>query len=111
MIAFLGLMSTSSCHKKKQHTSVKVIVLKASDGLPAVGASVRVYANVSGTTVDDTQTSDVNGEAFFSYDDIFQLGQASVAILDVKCTYVNKVGSGVVKVESEKETPITISVL
>ena len=109
-ISLLCLTVTSGCHKKKQPTTVKVTVLD-SEGVVAIGASVRVYANVSGTNVDDTQTSDIHGEAYFSYDDIFQLGQASVAILDVAVTKGVLKGKGVVKVESETETPITITIL
>ena len=111
IISFFGLIVSSGCHKKKQPTTVKVVVMNSITGKTEIGASVRVYANVSGTTVDDTQTSDIHGEAFFSYDDIFQLGQASVAILDVKVTKDAMVGTGVVKVESETETPITITLL
>jgi hypothetical protein len=107
-IAFLSLGLSTGCNKKKKSTTVKVTVIDTA-GKVVVGALVRVYANVSESTVDDKQTTDYKGEAFFSYDDIFQLGQANVAILDVDCSYGGDTGSGVIKVESEQENAITIT--
>lgn len=108
MIAFLSLGLSTGCNKKKKSTTVKVTVVDTA-GKALAGALVRVYANVSESTVDDKQTTDYKGEAFFAYDDIFQLGQANVAILDVDCSYSGNTGSGVIKVESEQENAITIA--
>lgn len=108
-IAILGLTVISGC-QKKEDTTAKIIVRDATNAL-VIGATVHVYGESTTTkpsVVDATQTSDYKGEAFFSYNDIYQLGQAGVAVLNVDCSKGTQTGSGIIKIEAEVENSETV---
>jgi hypothetical protein len=111
-IALLGVTFSSGCRKKKS-TTAKIIVRDSENAL-VLGATVRVYGDpsVSGkvSVVDATQPSDYKGEAYFSYDDIYQLGQSGVAVLNIKATKDALVGTGIIKIEAEVENSETVFV-
>jgi hypothetical protein len=110
-VALLGVTFSSGCRKKKD-TTAKITVRGENNAL-VIGATVRVYGESSTTpkkasVVDDTQSSDYKGEAFFSYNDIYQLGQAGVAVLNIEVTYGAKIGTGIIKIESEVANEETV---
>lgn len=108
-IAVLGVTFTSGC-QKKEDTTAKIIVRDATNAL-VIGATVHVYGESTTTkpsVVDATATSDYKGEAFFSYNDIYQLGQAGVAVLNVDCSKGTATGSGIIKIEAEVENSETV---
>lgn len=108
-IAILGVAFSSGCRKKKD-TTAKIVVRDETNAL-VIGATVHVYGESTTTkpsVVDDTQASDYKGEAFFDYNDIYQLGQAGVAVLNVDCSYGTKTGTGIIKIEAEVENTETI---
>jgi hypothetical protein len=46
--------------------------------------------------------------ASFNYNDIYQLGQAGVAVLDIKAQKQNMIGQGIIKIEAEKINEETV---
>lgn len=108
-VAILGISFTSGC-RKKQDTTAKIVVRDETNAL-VIGASVHVFGESTtdkASIVDDTQASDYKGEAFFDYNDLFQLGQAGVAVLNIECSYGSKTGKGIIKIEAEVENTETI---
>lgn len=107
LLLMLSLTLVTSC-RTKDDTLAKIVVLDANNN-PVSNAEVRAYASgTSGTLIiDDLVQSNSNGEAHFNYNDEYQLGQAGVAVLDVKVTKDSSVGHGVIKVVQE-ETVVEI---
>lgn len=107
IVAVSVISLTNSCVKK---TDCKLTVTTLdSAGLPLANANVKLYANVktqSGTTVEAdlkaTGVSDAQGTSVYT----FKLP----AILDVKATLGNKVGTGIIKLEEGKSVEKTITV-
>jgi hypothetical protein len=68
--------------------------------------------NTAGTpqqvAVFDTSYTNVEGMATFNYNDIYQLGQAGVAVLDIKAQKLNKIGQGIIKIEAETTNEETV---
>lgn len=56
----------------------------------------------------DTAFTNSTGVAVFNYNDIYQLGQAGFAVLDIIVIKDNMTGSGIIKVEEEKENTQTV---
>lgn len=56
----------------------------------------------------DTAFTNSSGVAIFNYNDIYQLGQAGFAVLDIIATKNDLSGSGIIKVEEEKENTQTV---
>lgn len=109
LIAIVGLgvvFSSSGCRKKKD-TIAKIYVYDVL-GAPVGGATVRLYGK---STIEDvvsppvvldvTTTANSNGEATFNFNDVYQLGQAGVAVLDIDASFGSMVGHGIIKVEQE----------
>jgi len=110
MIAVVGLgvtFSSSGCRKKKD-TIAKIYVYDAAS-VAVGGATVRLYGTSTlpagqGNPVvvlDVTTTANSNGEATFNFNDVYQLGQAGVAVLDIDASFGSMVGHGIIKVEQE----------
>ncbi len=108
-VALLGVTFSSGCRKKKD-TTAKIVLRDATNAL-VIGATVHVYGESTTSkpsVVDGTQTSDYKGEAFFNYNDIYQLGQAGVAVLNIDASKGTQTGSGIIKIEAEKENSETV---
>lgn len=95
---------------KKEDTIVKVIV-KDNANQVVPGASVTLLATPSpneppAAPSDNfpmiTSTNSA-GEAIFDLNDVFQEGQAGVAVLDIKASANGATGQGIVKSEQEEE--------
>lgn len=56
----------------------------------------------------DTAFTNSSGVAVFNYNDLYQLGQAGFAVLDIIVRKEDMTGSGIIKVEEEKENSQTI---
>lgn len=111
--ATIGLLAFSSqgCRKKKD-TIVEVTVKNVNNEVVS-GASVNLYPVgtppvVSGYAWNKTATTASNGIATFDFNDIYQLGQAGVAISNITATKDGAVANGVVKIEAETVTPVTV---
>jgi hypothetical protein len=111
IFAITAISSLVSCRKKKD-TIANVYVKDENDDIVS-GAMVILYGtNTAGTpqqvAVFDTVYSNSSGLASFNYNDLYQLGQAGVAVLDIKAQKQNKVGQGIIKIEAEKVNEETV---
>lgn len=104
-------ISTYSC-RKKADTIVKIRVIDSETNAVVSGASVSLIATPSpdeppkesSDLFPMTSTSNTSGEAVFNLNEVYQLGQAGVAVLDIEVSSNSGVGTGVVKVEQEVTT-------
>jgi hypothetical protein len=94
----------TSCRKKGD--TIANIYVKDEGNLSVSGAMVILYGTNTGNTpqqvaVFDTLYTNATGLASFNFNDIYQLGQAGVAVLDIKAQKLNKIGQGIIKIEAE----------
>jgi hypothetical protein len=111
VIVATSLISLGSCRKKKD--TIANIYVFDSTNVPQSEAMVILYGtNTAGTpqqvAVFDTAYTNASGLASFNYNDIYQLGQAGVAVLDIKAQKLNKIGQGIIKIEAEKVNEETV---
>lgn len=110
-LAFLAL-GTFSC--RKEAPTVAVITVVDTSGTPFPGAMVRLYPTPSsnphpGIIIDDTLYADNSGVATFDYTDMYNLGQAGFAVLDIEVRSGDTLyGEGIIKVEAEKTSNETV---
>ncbi len=62
----------------------------------------------SQVVVYDTAYTNAAGIATFNYNEIYQLGQAGVAVLDIEAYKGNRQGQGIIKIEAEKTSEETV---
>ena len=113
---FLGLIifafSFSSGCRKKGDTIANVYVL-VDQNQPVADAQVVLYGTntasiPSQVAVFDTAMTNVSGMASFNYNDLYQLGQAGVAVLDIKAEFQGMIGQGIIKIEAETVNEETV---
>ena len=100
----LSAFPFTSCRKKGD--TIANIYVKDEENLSVSGAMVILYGtntsnNPQQVAVFDTAYTNSTGLASFNYNDIYQLGQAGVAVLDIKAQKLNKIGQGIIKIEAE----------
>ena len=109
IVAIAVAQTFISCRKKKE-TIAHVYVRDETDK-PVNDATVVLYGTTTGNPLggngpgfgnfkDTVQTSS-SGLAVFNLSEIYQAGQAGVAILDVKAYKLNRLGTGLIKIEPE----------
>lgn len=114
-VVLMGVVFSSSGCRKKKDTIAKIYVRDASSTAVS-GAQVRLHGestqsgNSSQITLDMTSTTNASGEAIFNFNDVYQLGQAGVAVANIDVTTATMVGSGIIKVEEEKTSEETVFV-
>lgn len=116
VVVALVAFTSNSCRRKKD-TIAEITVRDAGNQLVS-GASVRLYGQPSdpstGTSteviVDKTTTTNSSGVAQFNFNDVYQLGQAGVAVLNIKATYGAASGEGIIKIEEETTSSETVFV-
>ncbi len=110
-LTMLAISFTSGC-RKKGDTIANIYVLDDLN-MPVENAEVVLYgtntASVpSQVAVFDTAYSNVSGMASFNYNNLYQLGQAGVAVLDIKAKKLNLIGQGIIKIEAETVNEETV---
>lgn len=113
VVALLAMALFVGC-RKKEDTIAEIKVLDASNQAVA-GARVVIYgqsttnqpANV--VLYDTTQTNSA-GVAIFNFNDVYQLGQAGVAVLNIDVQKDQLTGQGIIKVEQEVTSKETVYV-
>ncbi len=110
-VALLGAVSVSGCRKKKD--TLAHIYVKNNTNQSVDNAMVVLYGtNTAGTpqqvAVFDTAYTNIEGLATFNFNEIYQLGQAGVAVLDIKAQKLNQIGIGIIKIEAEKLNEETV---
>ena len=113
LACIFSLSFFNSCRKKKD-TIANIYVLDENN-VPVDNAMVVLYGtNTAGTpqqvAVFDTAYTNTAGMATFNFNDIYQLGQAGVAVLDIKAQKLNKVGQGIIKIEAEQVNEETVNI-
>lgn len=110
-LAITALTTLNSCRKKKD-TIANVYVRDENDEVVSSAMVVLYGTNTAGTpqqvAVFDTAYTNSSGLASFNYNDLYQLGQAGVAVLDIKAQKQNRVGQGIIKIEAEKVNEETV---
>lgn len=113
LFALLSVVTVIGC-RKKEDTIAKIYVRDASNQAVA-GARVVIYgqstinqpANVN---LYDTTYTNSAGEAIFNFNDVYQLGQAGVAVLNIDVQKDALNGQGIIKVEQEVTSEETVFV-
>ena len=100
-----------SC-RKKADTIANIYVRDETNAIVDEAMVVLYGTNTQGTpqvvAVFDTAYTNTSGLASFNYNDIYQLGQAGVAVLDIKAQKLNKIGQGIIKIEPEQVNEETV---
>jgi len=109
--ATLALTFSSGCRKKKD--TIAKIHVKDVASQPVAGAQVVLYGKSTinqpaNVVLYDTTNTNSDGDAVFNFNDVYQLGQAGVAILNIKATSNSLVGEGIIKVEEETTSEETV---
>ena len=104
-------LTFTSCRKKGD--TIANIYVKDETNTNVSGAMVILYGTNTGDTpqqvaVFDTLYTNSTGLASFNYNDIYQLGQAGVAVLDIKAQKLNRIGQGIIKIEAETVNEETV---
>lgn len=99
--------SLSSCYKKKD-TIATVTVLDATTKAPVSNAEVRLYWDLQDReNLEQIGNTDGAGKISFNYNEFYKSGQAGFAVLDV---YVNGEVKGIIKIEEETTTEVTVEI-
>lgn len=110
-LALTSVIAFEGC-RKKEDTIAKIYVRDA-DMLAVADARVILYGQSttnqpSSVTLFDTTTTNSAGEAIFDLNDVYQLGQAGVAVLNIDVEKGTKTGQGIIKVEQETTSEETV---
>lgn len=112
LILGMGVVfSSSGCRKKKDTTAI-IYVLDAQNQRVA-GAQVVLKGESTITpsppvVLFDTTISDGSGVAVFNFNDVYQLGQAGVAVLNIEARKDALTGQAIIKIEQEKDNEETV---
>lgn len=107
-------MLFSGCRKKKD-TIAKIYVVDSVTHEPISGAEVKLYPvstmEYPPNAMIDPKISSTNrsGEAIFHFNEEYQLGQAGVAVLNIKAVKDGEVANGIIKIEEETTSQETVS--
>lgn len=104
------MISISMISCRKEGETIARIEVVDTAGLPFPGAMVRLYPTPTiiehgAIIIDDTLYTDADGMAIFDYTDMYNLGQAGFAVLDIEVRSGDTLyGEGIIKIEDEKTT-------
>jgi len=109
-LVLFSLITVIGCKKKED--TIAVVIVKNNANQTISGASVILKAQ--GTTSEPNSinteiypmsgiTND-QGRATFDFNQVYQLGQAGVAVLSIEVVAGSETGQGVIKVEQEQTT-------
>lgn len=111
VIAMGVTVSSTGCRKKKD-TIAEITVL---DPQNAVVASAQVVLKGESTVPNsppvvlfDTTLTNSSGVATFNFNDVYQLGQAGVAVLNIEANKDGLSGTGIIKIEQETTSKETV---
>lgn len=114
LFGFLSIMAITvmvSCRKKEDTIAVIHVRNSANEGV--AGAKVILYGQSttnqpSSVVLFDTTLSNSSGDATFNFNDVYQLGQAGVAVLNISVTKDGMDGQGIIKVVEETTSEETV---
>jgi hypothetical protein len=110
-IAVLGISFSSGCRKKKD--TIAIITVRDVANELVVGAEVVLYGQSTtnqpaNVVLYDTTITNTSGQAKFNFNDVYQLGQAGVAVLNIEAAKDAAQGQGIIKVEQEITSEETV---
>lgn len=110
-VAILGVGFSSGCRKKKD--TIAIIYVRDVANQLVEGAQVVLYGESTtnqpaNVTLYDTTETNSAGEAKFNFNDVYQLGQAGVAVLNIEAYKNGAQGEGIIKVEQEVTSEETV---
>ncbi|MFT5858245.1 MAG: hypothetical protein ACI865_000329 [Flavobacteriaceae bacterium] len=113
LFALLIGVTFVSC-RKKEDTIAVIKVLDANNQV-VIGATVILYGQSttnqpSSVDLYDTTQTNSAGEASFNFNEVYQLGQAGVAVLNIDVNSGSLSGQGIIKIEQETTTTETVFV-
>ena len=96
----------SSCRKKKD-TIARITVFDTEEKVVS-GAEVILFGQSTTDPMQevvrrDTAVTNTSGVATFNYKDVYQLGQAGVAVLNIRASKDGLVGTGIIQIKEEEE--------
>lgn len=105
LILSLFALVAISCGKKKD--TIVEITVKNEFSEVVSGASVKLltlppYEPNSVPVLEMEGTTDANGVVRFNFNDVYQLGQAGVAVLNIEAVKSDLDGTGIIKVVEEE---------
>ncbi|MEN9999411.1 MAG: hypothetical protein RI922_2401 [Bacteroidota bacterium] len=112
VLAILGVgFSSTGCRKKKD--TIAIIYVRDAANQLVSGAQVVLYGQSTTTqpsnvVLYDTTTTNTSGEAKFNFNDVYQLGQAGVAVLNIEASASGLSGEGIIKIEQETTSEETV---
>lgn len=105
------LIVSYSC-VKKEDTIAKIEVRDENNALVEQAMVVLHGTSTcncpSQVVVYDTAYTNAAGIATFNFNEIYQLGQAGVAVLDIEAYKGNRQGQGIIKIEAEETNEETV---
>lgn len=111
----VSTLTFSSC--VKEEPTIAVVRVIDANGDPVQGATVRLYGSPSQTppppnaiALDTTFITDATGTVTVDYSEEYKLGQAGFAVLDIEAYKGALYGVGIIKVEEQETTEVTIEI-
>lgn len=114
IVMLVGFLSIGMFSCRKESPTIAVITVRDTSGTVFPGAMVRLYPTPTinphpGIIIDDTLYSDAEGKASFDYTEMYNLGQAGFAVLDIEVRSGDTLyGTGIIKVEAEETSNETV---
>ncbi len=112
LIIGMGVVFSSTGCRKKKDTTASIYVLDANNqrvaGAQVVLKGESTIQNSPPVVLFDTATSDGSGVAYFNFNDVYQLGQAGVAVLNIEARKDALEGEAIIKIEQEEENEETV---
>lgn len=110
-VALLGVGFSSGCRKKKD--TIANIYVKDIANQMVAGARVVLYGQSTtgqpaNVVLYDTTLTNTSGVATFNFNDVYQLGQAGVAVLNIEAYKNGASGQGIIKIEQETTSEETV---
>jgi hypothetical protein len=110
-VAVLGVALSSGCRKKAD--TIAIIYVRDVANQLVSGAQVVLYGQSTtnqpaNVVLYDTTTSNTSGVAKFNFNDVYQLGQAGVAVLNIEASFAGANGQGIIKIEQEVTSTETV---
>lgn len=110
LFALIGFTTIVGCRKKED--TIAVVIVKNDANEAVAGATVKLKAEGTQTEPASintdifpmTATSNSSGQATFNFNEVYQLGQAGVAVLSIEVVSGSATGVGVIKIEQEETT-------
>lgn len=111
IFALVAFTTFVGCRKKGETNAI--IYVRDASNQPIVDARVIIYGQSttnqpSSVTLYDTTQTNSAGEAHFNFDDVYQLGQAGVAVLNIDVTKDAMNGQGIIKIVEETTSEETV---